>query len=168
MNAIAAAYDAHLSDELATDFGWTVSIFAEAFAKWARDAVRGLPGGPRGYLVLDVVARGRPPSQLALARRLGIDRTVMTYLLDDLETAKLVSRRPDPKDRRARHVVLTAKGRRTLEAAREQIRATEDRLLSVLDPAEAMEFRRVLERVALAAHEEVPGVGAMGSEPPRD
>ncbi|MGW1544775.1 MarR family transcriptional regulator [Streptomyces sp. NPDC002309] len=40
----------------------------------------------------------------------GVDRTVMTYLLDDLERAGPVERRPDPSDRRSRHVVATEHG----------------------------------------------------------
>jgi MarR family transcriptional regulator, transcriptional regulator for hemolysin len=52
-----------------------------------------------------------PCSQAALAARLGIDRTVMTYLLDDLVTAGLVERRQDPGDRRTRSVAATEHGR---------------------------------------------------------
>lgn len=155
-------------DDRPTDFGWTVSIFADAFARWARTAVApDLPGGPRGYLVLDAISRGQPPSQLALAQRLGVDRTAMTYLLDDLEAAKLVKRRPDPADRRARLVALTAKGERALTRAQKQIGATEQRLLSPLDESEASAFRCMLERVALAAHEAAPDVGAMAPATPR-
>jgi DNA-binding transcriptional MocR family regulator len=59
---------------------------------------------------LDAAAHGAVGSQLALAQHLGIDRTVMTYLLDDLEAAGLIERRPDPADRRARRVVATQLG----------------------------------------------------------
>ena len=38
----------------------------------------------------------------------------MTYLLDDLEKAGLIERRPDPADRRARRIAATASGRRLL------------------------------------------------------
>ena len=68
-------------------------------------AVPGLPGAAGGH-------PGHVGSQLALAQHLGIDRTVMTYLLDDLEAAGLIERRPDPADRRARRVVATRTGRR--------------------------------------------------------
>jgi DNA-binding MarR family transcriptional regulator len=65
------------------------------------EAVAEVPGGPRGYLVLASLGRGEPSTQVALAQHLGVDRTMMTYLLDDLEDAGLVQRRPDPADRRA-------------------------------------------------------------------
>ena len=73
-----------------------------------------MPGGPRGYQVLASAAVEGPRTQLALAQQLGLDRTVMTYLLDDLQKAGLVERRPDPADRRARRVVLTDAGRARL------------------------------------------------------
>lgn len=150
-----------------TDFGWAVSVFSGAFGKWAAQAVADLPGGPRGYLVLDAVSRGEHGSQLELARRLRVDRTAMTYLLDELEAAKLVTRRPDPADRRARLVALTAKGTRTLTRSRSQIDVAEQRLLSTLDASEALQFRRMLERVAIAAQDQAPDVGAMNEEAPR-
>jgi DNA-binding MarR family transcriptional regulator len=39
----------------------------------------------------------------------------MTYLLDDLEAASLIERRPDPADRRARRIVATQKGNELAE-----------------------------------------------------
>jgi len=51
--------------------------------------------------VLVAAARGNARNQLALAQQLGVDRTVMTYLIDDLERAGYVERRPDPADRRS-------------------------------------------------------------------
>lgn len=144
-----------------TDFGWALSVLSGAFLKWAGTAVAGLPGAARGYLVLDAVARGEHRSQLALARRLGVDKTAMTYLLDELEAAKLVTRRPDPIDRRARRVELTAKGAHKLAKSREQIDATEARLLAPLNATEARAFHDLLARVAVAAYGQAPDVGAM-------
>ncbi|WP_367048704.1 MarR family winged helix-turn-helix transcriptional regulator [Streptomyces sp. Je 1-332] len=37
----------------------------------------------------------------------------MTYLLDDLEAHTLVTRKPDPRDRRARQVLITDTGQPT-------------------------------------------------------
>jgi hypothetical protein len=38
--------------------------------------------------VLAAATRGEPGSQLALAQHLGVDRTVMTYLVDDLRSRR--------------------------------------------------------------------------------
>jgi hypothetical protein len=70
---------------LAGDLGWGLGVVLRAYAKAARAAVADLPGGPRGYQILSAAAQGAVSSQLALAQHLGVDRTVMTYLLDDLD-----------------------------------------------------------------------------------
>ena len=107
-----------------------------------------LPGGPRGYQVLAAVGRGEPSSQLALAQKLGVDRTVMTYLLDELEDAGLVQRRPDPSDRRARRVGLTDAGRERLCDLERRLRVAEEHLLDPLDVTERHVLRTLLHRLA--------------------
>jgi hypothetical protein len=89
------------ADALADDLGWGLGMIFRAYVEAAHAAVADLPGGPRGYQVLSAAAQGTVNSQLALAQHLGVDRTVMTYLLDDLEAACLIERRPDPADRPA-------------------------------------------------------------------
>lgn len=102
-------------------------------------------------MVLSSISRGRPASQLALANHLGVDRTVMTYLLDELETAGLLERRPDPADRRTRQLLITAKGSETLVEYTTRLRRAEARLLAPLDSSEADDFRGMIERIAQAA-----------------
>lgn len=86
------------ADDLAleTDLGWAIRMVSAEFRRVATESVSELPGGPRGYLVLVALAGGEPPTQLALAKEVSLDRTVMTYLLDDLEAHELITRRPDP------------------------------------------------------------------------
>src|SRR4051794_10590171 len=87
-----------------SDLGWALGVVFRSYVKAANHAVADLPGGPRGYQLLTIAARALPVTQLAIAQQLGVDRTVMTYLLDDLEDAGLVERQPDPTDRRARRI----------------------------------------------------------------
>ena len=143
-------------DELAleTDLGWTIRLVSTAFSRVATESVAGLPGGPRGYLVLVALAHGEPPTQLALARAVSLDRTVMTYLLDDLEAQQLVTRRPDPRDRRARLVLITDIGRSRLRLVRQSLAAAEARLLADLDGQDAETLRSLLSRVAQTAQRE--------------
>src|SRR5262249_494845 len=84
-----------------SDLGWALGVVFRRYAKAATAALDDVPGGPRGYQVLATTNSEGPKRQLDLAAQLGVDRTVMTYLLDDLEKAGLVQRRPDPADRRA-------------------------------------------------------------------
>src|SRR4051794_3080233 len=83
------------SEALSDDLGWGLGVVFRAYVAAANAAVSDLPGGQRGYQVLAAAAKGAVSSQLALAQHLGVDRTVMTYLLDDLESAGLIERRPD-------------------------------------------------------------------------
>jgi DNA-binding MarR family transcriptional regulator len=141
---------------LDSDLGWALGAVFRAYVKSAEAAVADLPGGPRGYQVLAAAARDLPRSQLALAHQLGIDRTVMTYLLDDLEKAGLVERRPDPADRRARRVTATDLGRARAEELEQQLRRCEDHVLAPLPEADRGTFRALLRRLATAADRQDP------------
>ena len=103
-----------------------------------------LPHGPRGYQTLREVVRCAQPSQLGLAKRLGLDRTVMTYLIDDLEQAGLVERVPNPADRRQRQIVPTDAGAQVVADTCRQVRAIEDGLLANLDQGERDLLRALL------------------------
>src|SRR5437016_13787907 len=116
-------------------------MLLRAYVRAARGALTDVPGGPRGYQVLSAADQGTVGSQLALAQHLGVDRTVMTYLLDDLEAAKLIERRPDPADRRARRVVATHFGTELLASLNDRLRAAEAHLLAPLDLETRTTFR---------------------------
>ena len=130
-----------------SDLGWALGAVMRSYLRAATEAVADVPGGPRGYQVLSAAA-DEPRTQLVLAQSLGVDRTVMTYLLDDLESAGLVERRPDPADRRARRVVLTADGNARLCDLERRLAAAEEHLLEPLDPTERDVLRHLLRRLA--------------------
>ncbi|GAA1065817.1 MarR family winged helix-turn-helix transcriptional regulator [Streptomyces asiaticus] len=140
---------------LDTDLGWAIRLVGAAFRRVATDSVADLPGGARGYLVLVALASGEPPSQLALAKEVSLDRTVMTYLLDDLEAHELITRRPDPRDRRVRQVLLADTGRTRLKQVRRGLAAAEARLLTDLGDQDAEQLRTLLARVAQTAQREL-------------
>lgn len=140
-------------DPLRSDLGWALRAISIAFQSRAGDAVAGIPSGARGYLVLLAVSGDETPSQLQLAQTLGLDKTRMTYLLDDLAKAGLVERTTDPADRRARLTTLTADGRRTFDHAKRSISAVEDDLLGALAPIDRDAFRTALADIALGAVE---------------
>lgn len=138
------------SSRLDKDLGFAIGAVFRAYARAVEAAVGEIPGGPRGYQVLAAAVQNEAGSQKSLAERLGVDRTVMTYLLDDLEQADLVVRRPDPADRRSRHIVATEHGRQRWEAMRARVGQVEQHLLNAL-PAESQDpFRTML--CTLAGH----------------
>jgi DNA-binding MarR family transcriptional regulator len=142
---------------LSDDLGWALGVVFRSYAKAANAAFAELPGGARGYQVLTAASRGEPGSQLELAHHLGVDRTVMTYLLDDLERAGLIERRPDPADRRARRIVVTAPGRAQLADLARRLRAAEEQVLAGLgSDGDRQAFRDLLRQVAAHAADQDP------------
>ena len=135
-------------DALAEDLGWGLGMVFRAYVMAAHAAVADLPGGPRGYQVLSAAAQGTVGSQLALAQHLGVDRTVMTYLLDDLEAAGLIQRHPDPADRRARRIVATEVGAELLVTLDHRLRMAEADLLAPLDLEARKAFRSQVQLLA--------------------
>jgi DNA-binding MarR family transcriptional regulator len=97
----------------------------------------------------------------------------MTYLLDDLEAAKLIERRPDPTDRRARRVVATQLGTELLETLNDRLRAAEADVLAPLDRGARETFRAQVRLLATRADPLAPPntpcdlAQAVGAEPPR-
>jgi DNA-binding MarR family transcriptional regulator len=138
---------AHNGD-LTGDLGWTLGVVFRAYVKATNAVVDDLPGGHRGYQVLTAATRDEPESQSALCQRLGIDRTVMTYLLDDLEKADLVARKPDPADRRTRHVVATDAGRARLADLERSFGRIESHVLGGLSAGERKDLKTLLARLA--------------------
>jgi DNA-binding MarR family transcriptional regulator len=144
----AAAVDDGCKVELHEDLGWALGAVFRAYVKATNVVMAEVPGGPRGYQVLAAAVQRRSGTQLALAQHLGIDRTVMTYLLDDIERAELIERRPDPADRRARQVVVTGKGEALVEELQQGLRRAEEHVLGGLFGDDRERFRTLLRTVA--------------------
>ncbi|WP_331728447.1 MarR family transcriptional regulator [Streptomyces sp. NBC_01176] len=79
---------------------------------------------------------GTPTSQLALGKDLGLDKTTLTAVLDRLEGAGLVVRRPSASDRRTRVCEATESGRDLADRAAKDVSLTEQELLVALKPEE--------------------------------
>ncbi|MFI8524309.1 MarR family winged helix-turn-helix transcriptional regulator [Promicromonospora sukumoe] len=129
-------------------FGWSLAALLREWSARVDAAADDLPQGTRGYQLLTAVVHGHLPSQAALAASLGIDRTVMTYLLDAFEGCGLVERQQDPADRRARRIVATDRGQEVLAAMEARVAAAEEELLSGLEPAQRAVLRQLLEQAA--------------------
>ena len=110
MSEVADRADSNAAERGNEDFGWVLGVLLRTYRDQITEAIGDFPLGARGYQTLREVAREQQPSQLALASHLGIDRTVMTYVIDELEEAGLVERRPNPDDRRQRRIVATRPG----------------------------------------------------------
>lgn len=140
-----------------SDLGWSLGVLLRAYERALGSAIGDLPHGYRGYQVLREVVRGSQPSQLALASHLGIDRTVMTYLIDDLVAADLVERQVAETDRRQRRVVPTAGGSARLADLEHRVDAAEDVVLAALPPDDRRTVGRLLRRAACEYRDAEPG-----------
>lgn len=158
---------------LGDDLGFLLGAVFRSYVRTANIVIDQIPGGARGYQVISAAVHGVALSQRGLAEQLGIDRTVMTYLLDDLEAAGLVTRRADPADRRNRHVLPTDKGRELCAATEQRLRGVEACVLEELSAAEQDQLRGLLHRVAGRAVAADPMGDAcrvlsdLAAEPPR-
>ncbi len=101
----------------------------------------------RHFSVLTVLGEGEAATQAEMSERLGIDRNTMVLLLDDLEKQYLVTRRRDPRDRRAHCVTLTDAGRDVLAKSTEMARRTNDEVLAPLSPDERAQLHALLSRL---------------------
>lgn len=142
--------------DLDMDLGWGLGVVLRAYARMADAVLADVPGGPRGFQILTWSRADHHANQAVMAQQLGIDRTVLTYLLDDLERAGLVERRPDPRDRRGRLIVATDAGRESFRTYQQALEQVEQHLLAPLGD-DAARLRGML-RVVATAHAD-PGAG---------
>lgn len=104
----------------------------------------------RQLALLTLFGDGAAQSQQDGAARLGVDRTTMVALVDELEARGLVRREVAPGDRRKRLVLLTPEGERVREAGAEVTRKAEALLLEPLSAEDAGRLRAALHQVVRA------------------
>ena len=103
---------------------------------------------PRHFGMLSHLAASEGQSQQALSIALGIHRSAVVALVDDLEHRGLAERRRDPVDRRAYTLYLTPPGRDVLADLERIAEEHEAELLTALDTSERSQLISLLQRVA--------------------
>jgi DNA-binding MarR family transcriptional regulator len=136
---------------LAERLGYLLKHAQERLSGLTAEALAPFGVTGRQLAVLVAIDDRVPLSQQEVARRLGVDRTTMVSLIDELEAMRLVQRRPDAADRRRNVVALTPDGRATLDGASQASRDAERRFLGALPGPEAAALRRTLRAVAFPA-----------------
>ena len=126
-----------------------VQLGTHAHRRFAeRLADRGLH--PRHFGMLSHLAAAEGQSQQAMSVALGVHRSAVVALVDDLEHRGLAERRRDPGDRRAYTLFLTSTGRELLEELRRAADEEDAELLAALDASERSQLISLLQRVANA------------------
>ena len=98
------------------------------------------------FALLNVLGTHEGANQQELGAAMGIDPSTMVSLIDQLEAAGLAGRRPHRADRRAREVVITPKGRRVLERARQSAKQVEEDVFRGLSGPERRQVLSLLRR----------------------
>jgi DNA-binding MarR family transcriptional regulator len=110
-----------------------------------------------GYVVLNALEDGPARTQAALAQAIGADKTRIIATLDELQEAGLITREPDPADRRIRLLAISAAGRAVRADAQSAIQANEERVLARLQPADRRSFLRAAQILSALPPDEITG-----------
>lgn len=102
----------------------------------------------RSYSVLALVAAEARPTQRELSDFLRLDPSQIVALVDDLQDRGWVIREPDPTDRRAKVVVVTAAGRDAYARAHRRVEAHEREHFAILDDDEIAQLTSFMQRLA--------------------
>lgn len=82
-----------------------------------------------------------------LAQHLEVEPPHITTLIDALQKKKLVQRKDDPADRRAKRIVLTKKAQDLVPEIEIELSARMNLLLDGISPAEMATYFRILEAI---------------------
>ena len=127
--------------------GFTISTTGYAIGDRFAKLLAPLGLEPREFALLRAVSAMEGQSQQALGERLGIPASRMVAHIDALQARGLLDRRPNPEDRRAHAVHLTAAGREVLERALGVAIGHERALCAGLDGNEREQLLALLDKV---------------------
>jgi DNA-binding MarR family transcriptional regulator len=120
------------------------------------DAFESIGLTPPLFALLNYVRAHEGANQQQIGSAMGVDPSTMVSLLDQLEGDGLAERRTHPRDRRARAVAITPKGRRKLERARELVKGVEDDVFQGLTMPERHRLVGLLRKAFAAAPAQPP------------
>jgi DNA-binding MarR family transcriptional regulator len=108
---------------------------------------------PVQYGLLTALSFRGALDQGSLAEELGLDRTTTAEVLSRLEKRGLVTRRPNPRDRRAKLATITRRGRALTAAMFSGMQRAQDRMCAPLTQKERDALMGTLARLIEANNE---------------
>jgi DNA-binding MarR family transcriptional regulator len=136
------------AEAFSDDVAFLFSKIGARSRKLFAEALEPLGLRPNHVAVLQYLHACEGASQREVVDGLWIDASSLVALLDEFEERGLAERRPNPRDRRAYAVHLTARGRDVLKEARGLSREVERRLLAPLAARDREQLHGLLARVA--------------------
>ena len=130
-----------------------VHSLSKAFVRSQEETLRELDVGWPEWQVVRALRFAGAPYRLSpgqLAERSKLSSGAMTNRIDRLEEAGLVTRLPDPDDRRALQIELTASGRELWDRFVSLQAAKESEIAATLDAREQTQLNDLLRRLMLA------------------
>ncbi|MCB1619668.1 MAG: MarR family transcriptional regulator [Thiothrix sp.] len=125
----------------------SVSVFTEHMA------ALGLELTPIQFAALDILADRPGMDQATLAGTIAYDRVTIGGAIERLERKGLVIRNISSRDRRARELYVSPRGKALLEQLRPEIWHLQDIVLRGLDSAERHQFLQLLQKATEAGNE---------------
>ena len=105
----------------------------------------------RAFSALSLVVQIPNITQSEVARRLGIERSGLVAIVDDLERRGFLQRGRVPGDRRVQALLATDTGRRAFAEAVAAVRAHEEKVLAGLSKAERAQLLTLLRKIRTTA-----------------
>lgn len=109
--------------------------------------LRALDTSVAQWKVLSALSNGRAESAADLARLFGADTGALTRLLDRMESAELLARRPHPHDRRQHQLALTRRGQALMKQVPPLIVDDLNTRLAAFTPAEVGQLKTLLRKL---------------------
>ncbi|GGL20245.1 hypothetical protein Sme01_23510 [Sphaerisporangium melleum] len=126
---------------------WLISQTAVHAGRLVNEGFAAVDARGYHYRLLATLKESGPASQADLGRRSGIHFSDMVATVNELAERELVTRAPDPADRRRNVITITEAGREQLGRLERQLAKVQDELLAPLSPDERDQLTGLLLRV---------------------
>lgn len=129
----------------------TIALLGQAYSLLGFRIVEGVVGA--GHPIKPshsaVFAQIKPEGSRLTELAAGANMTPQSMgdIVDELEALGYVTRRPDPRDRRAKLIALTVRGRTAVEAGESTITGIEDDIVNILGAKGAVQLRAMLVKI---------------------
>ncbi|MFC0433041.1 MarR family winged helix-turn-helix transcriptional regulator [Kutzneria buriramensis] len=127
---------------------WLLGRAAQRAHVLARDRLTAAGIGKWHYAVLATLTEHGQQSQADIGRRLGLDRSDVVAVLNDLQGDGYVTREPDPADRRRNIVTISDVGRTALAGFDLLVAEADGLLMDELSADDRACLKALLERIA--------------------
>ncbi len=132
----------------------TIALLGQAYSLLGFRIVEGVVGA--GHPIKPshsaVFAQIKPEGSWLTELAAGANMTPQSMgdIVDELEALGYVTRRPDPRDRRAKLIALTVRGRTAVDAGESTITGIEDDIVNILGEKGAVQLRAMLVKILSA------------------